>query len=151
MEAKYWTERHYKAVEKAGGFPELLLLAYDIIDSIPKPVSMLSGPISSGGSGSLTKNLETFAQTISTLEKQGEHIFNQLPFEDKFIELSKHSKLTYFTPILEDFFLPILKSGKIKKIWFMSGWETSTGAKWEYEQTQKLGIEQCFISSENSV
>ena len=143
MKAKYWTEKHYQALHKAKTFPELLVIAYEILDSISVPVGLVSGPISTGGLGSIAENLKVFEEAITTLENKGEHVFNQLPFEDKFLEMSQSYK-GYFTPILEEFFLPIFKSGKIAKIWFMPGWKTSTGAKWEYEQADKLGIERCF-------
>ena len=111
---------------------------------MPKPVSLVSGPISTGGAGSLEKNLELFAEAIAHLEMHGENVFDQLPFENKITEFSKDYK-GYYMPILEDFFLPLFKSGKIAKIWFMPGWETSTGAKWEYEQAEKLGIKKVLI------
>lgn len=145
MKAKYWTDKHYENLKKSETFPELLSVAYDIIDSIPKPIALVSGPITTGGQGSIAKNLEVFQRAITFLEDRGEYVFNQLPFEDKFSVMARSYK-GYFMPILEEFFLPIFQSGKVDKIWFMKDWQSSTGAKWEYEQAKKFGIETLFMS-----
>ncbi|MES2088114.1 MAG: hypothetical protein V4467_03960 [Patescibacteria group bacterium] len=142
--AKYWTAKNYEDVEKAEVFSELFVVASEILNSIPEPVALVSGPISTGGLGSIEKNLEVMARNIAALEKKGVHIFNQLPFENKFKEFSKNSK-EYYTPILDHFYLPLFQTGKITKIFFVPGWETSTGAKWEYEQAEKLGIEKILL------
>lgn len=142
--AKYWTDKNYEDLSKARNFSDCLKIAYDVIDSIDGQVGIVSGPISTGGSGSIEKNLAEFSRYIEILDTRGEKIFNQLVFEDKFQELAEGCN-EYFMPILEDFFLPIFKSSKISKIWFMPGWQTSTGAKWEFEMAEKLGIERCFI------
>ncbi|MDO8590486.1 MAG: DUF4406 domain-containing protein [bacterium] len=147
MDKYYWTLEDFENLKKAETMAELLNIALAILDRMPKPVSLVSGPISTGGRGSTSQNLKVFAEAIEALAKTGETVFNQLPFEDKFSELSRRSKLSYFMLVLDDFFLPILKSGKIDKIWFMPGWETSTGAKWEYEQAKKLAIEHDFLDS----
>lgn len=146
MTAKFWTEKHYGAAAKARNLSELLSVAYEILDSMPAPVSLVSGPITTGGRGSVAENLKIMEETIRSLESSGEHIFNQIPFETKVAELaSRHDG--YFMPVLEEFFLPIFKSGKIAKIFFMSGWDSSTGARWEYEQAGKLGIERASLSA----
>lgn len=143
--AKYWTDKHINDLNKARNFSDCLKVAYDVIDSIDGQVGIVSGPISTGGLGSIDKNLAEFSKYIDIMESKGEKIFNQLPFERKFQELAEGSK-GYFMPILEDFFLPIFKSGKIKKIWFMPGWQTSTGAKWEFEIADQLKIDKGFIN-----
>ena len=142
--ANHWKDKHHREVSEAKSFSELLATAHDIIDLIPGPASLVAGPISTGGHGSITKNLKDLGNAIAKIEMQGEYVFNQLPFEAKFGELSKDYD-GYCLPILEDFFLPIFKSGKIKKIWFAPGWETSTGAKWEYETAGRLGIPRVLI------
>ncbi len=143
--AKYWTDKNYEDLKKAKNFPDCLKVAYDVIDSIGGQVGIVSGPISTGGQGSVEKNLAEFSKYIETMEKRGEIVFNQLPFENKFAELARNSE-GYFMPILEDFFLPLFQSGKISKIWFMPNWQTSTGAKWEFEIADKLKIEKGFIN-----
>jgi hypothetical protein len=117
---------------------------------MPQPVVLLSGPISSGGRGSLNANLKVFEDAIITFMRKGHSVFNQLPFEPKLLELSKDYK-EYCTPILDDIFLPILKSGLIKKMFFIPGWESSVGAKWEYNVCEKLGIERVLVSQDDLI
>lgn len=144
MQARYWSEKNFQDVEKAKNFSELLAVANQILDTIPVPAGLVSGPVSTGGLGSIAKNIAVLNQKIDELEVSGKHIFNQLPFENKFKEFSKNSK-GYYTPILDDFYLPLFQSGKITKIFFIPGWQTSTGASWEYEQAGKLGIERILL------
>lgn len=150
MKNKHWTEKHFERVEKAKNFPELLSVAYEILDSMPKPVTIISGPISTGGRGSVQENLAVMARAILRREWHGDNVFDQLPFEQKFGEFaSKYDGCCM--PILEDFFLPIFESGKIEKICFIPGWESSTGAKWEKEQAERLGIEMCFMHPDEKI
>jgi hypothetical protein len=48
---------------------------------------------------------------------------------------------SYPMPILEEFYLPLYQSGRIKKFFFVSGWESSFGATWEHDRAKELGIE----------
>ena len=124
---------------------DLLAVARAVLDRMPDPVVLISGPISTGGRGSIEENLRAFSDAIRLVHLSGKTVFNQLPFEDKFIELSRKSTAAYFTPILDDFFLPILKSGKIKQIIFMKDWQSSTGARWEHAMAVELGIERISL------
>ncbi|MDO8483145.1 MAG: hypothetical protein Q7S86_05005 [bacterium] len=141
MDEYYWTPADFEKLNKGHSMPEFLALAMEILERMPQPVVMVSGPISTGGHGSVEENSRAFADTIRLQRVSGKTVFNQLAFEDKFLELSQQSKMAYYTPILDDFFLPILKSGKIKQIVFMKDWQSSTGSRWEYTQAGQLGID----------
>jgi len=144
----YWEQADYEEMAMAKTFGDLVPISIRIIGRMPQPVVLVSGPISSGGKGSLTENLKVFEDAIITFMKKGYSVFNQLPFEPKLQELSKDYK-EYCTPILDDIFLPILKSGLIKKMFFIPGWESSVGARWEYNICEKLKIEQVLLSPED--
>lgn len=130
---------------KAGTMPELLAVAFEILNRMPQPVALVSGPISTGGKGSVEENLHAFADVIRSARAAGKTVFNQLPFEDKFGELARKSGMKYYTPILDDFFLPILRSGKIAEILFMKDWQSSTGARWEFAVAGELGIARSYL------
>ena len=147
MDEYYWTKGDFDRLKSANSMPELLTVALDILDRMPDPVSLVTGPISTGGKGSIPENLAVFKQYISYLRSTGKIVFNQLPFEEKFGELANRSTLTYYTPILDDFFLPIFKSGKIKEMCFIPGWESSTGARWESNMADKLGIKKTLLQN----
>lgn len=145
MDEYYWKKGDFKKVEAAKSLSELVDIGMAILGRMPQPVILVSGPITTGGRGSIKDNLRVFAEAIRSVKNSGKTVFNQLPFENKIAELAEMSPSAYFTEVLEDFFLPILKSGKIAAIHFMPGWQTSTGAKWEYDMAAKLGIERVLI------
>jgi hypothetical protein len=105
---------------------------------------MVTGPISTGGLGTREKNLEKFKQTIFDLYTDGHSLFDQTVFNGKFSRFVEHID-GYPMPILEEFYLPIFKSGKIKKFYFIKGWESSFGASWEHDRAQELGIEIIYL------
>ena len=144
MNEYYWAPADFEKLKSARSMSECLVLAFEILDRMPQPVVMVSGPISTGGRGSVEENTRAFADAIRMTRISGKTVFNQLEFEDKFLEFSKQSEMAYYTPILDDFFLPILKSGKIKQIIFMKDWQSSTGSRWEYTEAGQLGIDRIF-------
>jgi len=145
MDEYYWTAVDFEILSKAQTMPELLAIASSVLDRMAQPVYLVSGSISTGGYGSIPENLQAFADAIRLVRVSGKTVFNQLPFEDKFTELSRKSKMHYFRPILDEFFLPIFKSGKIKHIIFMKNWQSSTGARWEYTVAGELGIKRVLL------
>jgi hypothetical protein len=69
-----------------------------------------------------------------------------MPFEDQMQNLKKKfSTEKVVNDILNDFYLPIFKSGVISAFYFMPNWQTSFGAKWEHEEAKKLGIEIVYL------
>jgi len=54
----------------------------------------------------------------------------------------------YYMPILEEFYLPIFKEKLIKKAWFIPGWESSQGARWEREKLAEFGAEIVDLTNE---
>ena len=138
----YWNSKEHKALHKAKGFSDLLPIALTVIDRMPDPVAMVSGPVSTGGKDSIEANLHLLSAAISLLYDKGISVFDQTPFDDIMQDMKQSwNKKGYCMPLLEDFYKPILESGKIQTVYFLPGWKSSFGAKWEYKQCQKLGIE----------
>ncbi len=143
MPLLYWRENHFDELNNAKSYNELNVIAIDIINSMPQPIGQVCGPISSGGYGSIEKNLEIFDRTIKKLIGRGENIFNQMPLQEYIAELngkSSGSKDEKNRRILEEIYLPIFESNLIKKMYFMSNWKSSYGANWERRQALRLGI-----------
>lgn len=125
---------------------ELVPLAIAVLGRMPQPISMVSGPITTGGLGSREKNIQIFAAAIAALEAEGVSVFNQLPFQDVMAAAWRRwAGKGYCMAILDDFYAPLLHSGKIRKLHFIPGWESSVGARWEFDQCRKLGIETEFF------
>ena len=140
---RHYTEEHYQRMDDATTYEELLHVATDILKSIPQPISSVCCPISTGGAGDINKNLKIFDKTTNKLSNQNNSIFDQMPFEkilqklkDKFGDSEEEKNKI----MLDKFYLPIYKSGLITKMYFIHGWESSHGARWERGIAQKYNI-----------
>jgi hypothetical protein len=141
-EYKYYTSKQITSIKNATTYKELLNVALEILHVMPKPIVQVCGPISTGGLGSIEKNLEVLDKTIKKLESQGYNVFGQIPYEGKMQEIkeSYSNNIEAGHALLEEFYFPILKAGFIEKFFFIYGWESSAGARWEREQVKKLNI-----------
>ena len=141
---RYWTEVEHKDLEQVASFAHLADIALRVVARILPPVGQVCGPITTGGHGDIEKNMNVFVATINRLEEQGLNIFNQVPFQ----QLMRRLKATHPNgeiAILEQFYGPLFRSGFITTLYFIPGWETSFGAKWEHGQAQHLGLEVVYL------
>lgn len=141
---QHWKEEEIKELEQAQTFEHLRDVALRIVQRMPGPIGQVCGPIATGGRGSIEKNLEIFEFAIDKLVAEGKIIFNQMPFEPHMQRLVKRGP-TYSYELLETFYLPIFSSGKIKTVYFLPDWMSSTGAKWEYVKSIEHGLERVFL------
>lgn len=143
---KYWKPEDIAALETANSFAELSEIALRVLKRMPKPIGQVCGPISSGGLGSIEANLKRFDQTIEELINHGNKIFDQVPFEKYIFRLIETGRGTRDqNQLLEQFYLPILESGLIDIMYFLPGWESSNGARWEHAQAKRLGIKIVYL------
>ncbi len=143
---EYWKDQDWKDLEKVENVADLYTIAERIITRMEKPLIQVCGPIGTGGLGSIEKNLDAFNNTILYLQSKGLSVFDQMPFEAQMQNLKKKfSAEKVVNNILNDFYLPIFKSGSISTFYFMPNWQTSFGAKWEHEEAQRLGIEIIYL------
>ena len=153
---KYWTEEDKKALNKAESFKDLAEIGLTVMNRMPKDVHVVSGPISTGGVGNLLENIEVFRGITEILRQEmGLNILSWVPFELKIRPLLAewqkcNDKNSYCTPILDDFYHACFHSGKITKVHFIHGWESSFGSRWEHDLCEKLGIEINYLSPEFS-
>lgn len=148
MEA-YWTHGDQKDVEKAQTFEELLIVALRIIKRIPYPISMVCGPISTGGCGSIEENLTVFNKAIEALREKNITVFSQMPFEEPMLRIIKETP--YYKngeQLLNIFYLPLFESGYVKTLYFIPDWASSFGASWEHEQAKRLGIAVVYLKTD---
>ena len=133
---QYWTKKDWRCKKKSKDFDELADVGLRILKRMPQPAEMVSGPISSGGLGSIKANLKEFGKYIRCLKKSGINVFDQMPFEKELYESRDHAR----DDILNKFYLRLFKSGLIKKLNFMPKWKSSIGARWERKIARKLKI-----------
>ena len=84
MDEYYWTPADFEKLKNARTMSECLVIAMEVLDRMPQPVVMVSGPISTGGKGSVEENTRAFADAIRLLRVSGKTVFqkinNVLPF-----------------------------------------------------------------------
>lgn len=142
---KYWSEEDFKDLGKCENPTDLLSVAMRVIKRMPmEGLGQVCGPITTGGMGNIKDNLNLFNETIKKLQREGVNLFDQMPFEDPMQSLKDKPNGNYQN-ILIDFYQPIFKSGYIKKLYFMPGWENSNGARWEHDLAKELDIEIFYL------
>ncbi len=153
---RQWTDDEKRELDSAKDFKQLSHIAISIISRMSGDVHMVSGPISTGGVGTVEGNGKVFANVIEILiTEQGINIFSQMPFEEKMVKLYRewfknNPNEKYCRPILDDFYEPLFSSGKVKVLHFIYGWESSTGARWENESCERWVIERRYLPKELS-
>ena len=142
---EYYRSNDLKHIAEAKSYKELLVVALDVLEKISysspsKPIAMVCGPISNGGTGSRKENLRIFSQAIDRVTSGGLIVFNQMPFEDDMERIYKYDPELQGLRLLEEFYLPIFKTNLISMLLFLPGWQNSVDANWEYGQSKKLEI-----------
>lgn len=139
---RYYQMHDINTITDAGAYEELTPIALRVMHRIPGSIAMVCGPISTGGLGSIPKNIAAFELAIEKVARSGEPVFTQMPFESVMQDIN--GKLTpecNASSLMETFYRPLLESGLIKRLYFLPDWESSTGARWEHELATHLGIE----------
>jgi hypothetical protein len=140
---RHYDKEHYQRIEKANTYEEVCSIAMDVLKKMPKPISIICGPISTGGAGNVIDNLKIYEGTIFKLSAQNKNIFNQMPFMKSFDILTRkfgNTKVEKNQILLDKFYQPIYESKIITKMYFIHGWESSHGARWEREIAKKHNI-----------
>jgi hypothetical protein len=142
----YWTEDFRQAVNTCRSFDEMGEIAIRVLQSMPQPISQVCGPISTGGLGSRERNTAVFVRCINELRKRQLNPFDQFPLQDAMTRLGEewhrlHPQESYCMPLLDEVYQAIFASGLLKRTYFLPGWETSFGSRWERETLTRLGIE----------
>lgn len=128
----------------AQSFEELADIA---INNLPQgeSLSVVCGPLSTGGTKNHAYNIDIFIATISGLRESGLLMFDQTPYEYGLYRLAceweKAGNTGYCFPILDVFYAKVFETRRITKGHFLPGWESSTGARWEREKLIGLGCQ----------
>ncbi len=140
---------------KADSFAELTPLAIAELHKFSDGAEVICGPISTGGRGNAEANFAIFSGAINALQQQGRPIFSQIPYEERIFFFRKRWQDSdpshagqYYRPILLEFYGPLIRSGRIRKGWFIPGWERSVGAQWERRELIEMKAEICYLTDE---
>jgi len=116
------------------------------ISKMKSPVIQFCGPISTGGFGNVTENLEYLHSAIQASTERGMSVFNQVSYEERLDKILKdHHEYDY--PLLDFFYKPILTSKKISGLVFLPLWKTSVGSQWEHDIGESLHLPIHYLES----
>jgi len=137
----YWTNDDIEKLDHATTYEAMRTVAEGLLRRIPPPVVQVCGPISTGGLGSVEKNLAAMERAVRFLQARGHHVFCQTPFETPIQRLHlKQAQSGYPVDLLSNFYEPLFKAGLIHEFHFLPGWKDSYGARWEMDQALHLNI-----------
>lgn len=146
---QYYLPEDHVLMNRSERIEELFPIAHGVLERIGHSVAMVCGPITSGGFGSVEKNLKRFECAITLLADRERKLFTQLPFEVPMARIrngSPHFKGDLH--LLETFYYPLFASGRVGKLCFLPDWNTSNGTRWEHDQAIQLGITRCYFRSD---
>ena len=144
---------------EARSVEDIAALALRVLKSLPQPVAMVCGPLTTGG-GDFEENRRKIRRAILFLRRR-ETIFNQLVFlgrSDRLPDVRWRLRIPfvrrYFARrhrriMREEFHLPLLRSGLIREIFFLPGWELSKGSRWYYDRAEELGIKVHYLQGKD--
>lgn len=146
MALNHWKQHHFDMLRAVTDFPDMLRVAFDVIDSMPEPRGQICGPIRTGG-GTIEENLARLTKAIDRLHETGVVIFDQMPLHEpmqRIFEIRQCKEYPQF--LLDEFYLPLFESGKIDTFYFVPNWQESRGACWEHEQALRLGRKIVYLT-----
>ena len=155
---RHWLPSDHIALEQAGSSLEALAaVAVTILTRLPqRSLHFASAPITTGGVGTIEKNMLVLRRCIEYLVHHWQlDVFSQFPFEAPLRAFYDQWMLTaqpneYCWPILNVFYKRIFEAQRFGTVHFIHGYESSTGARWEFDQCDTHGITRKFLSQKVS-
>lgn len=142
---EYLSIEEKQQLQNAQTFKEIGQIATKAIKKMPNNLAQVCGPITTGGT-TIQENQEKLTKTINKLIQQGKKIYDQRPLENAIFKVREQLAKNYNPQeLLEQIFKPLFETGKITTTYFIEGWKTSTGAKWEHEQAKKRNIKIIYL------
>lgn len=141
----HWEEHHIEKAKTTREFKRIGELVCEVAEKMPKPLFMISGPMTTGGLGHYSKNIVLFQHAIEEALKEGVYVFNQTMLEEHLQRLVRewlacNPDSGYCNHVLTDIYDVLLASGHLQGVYFLPGWETSRGARWERETAEKHSL-----------
>jgi 5-methylthioribose kinase len=106
---------------------------------------LVCGPLFTGSRQSVDENTRIIARAVSLLKQTGVMVFDHLFFLRQIWKLAQAdgtSREEIDREVMRKYFyLPLLESGCVGKIFFTGHWQKSQGARWWYQEAKNRGIE----------
>jgi hypothetical protein len=142
-----WTAERIAQVNALQSNGAMAEFAMAMLATMPQPICQVCGPMTTGGRGSFEENLKVIDHAIRHLRAQGKSVFDQQPYQVTMQRL-KAVIHDYHTCVLEEFYLPIFRSGYLTEFHFVPDWQSSVGARWEFDRASELGIGVYYLSDD---
>ena len=123
-------------------------MSQPIPGQMPQPVRLVVGPLSSG-KRTPEENRKRLKRTIFHYKEIGVVTFNYLPFQRRALQImSDVPKEKLQERLRDEFYAPILKSGKITELYIMPDSDASLNVHWMRGFAAAKGIPIRFIPKE---
>jgi hypothetical protein len=155
MKKDHWTQDDYAAMHASETLRHLanvgIRMVQELQDHSPDgSVTILSGPMTTGGVGSFEGNIHLFEHAIDVVREHGYIVFNQLPFQHGLIRiLNLHKDKVFFEPggdpktypqqILDGFYWPLFEARGLDHLLLLPTWVTSNGSTQELTKAFDIG------------
>ena len=149
---EYYSSHDLERIRKAKTFAEIREVVLEVMARWGGNFCIVCGPMTSGGVGDFKRNLVYFGRAINWLVDRGERVLTQLSFENRVQQLKTKPRYRDGRKLMPELYEPIFRSSLIVRAYFIptfndprlkrlvSGWESSTGARFEHKLCQKLKI-----------
>lgn len=136
--------RHSWCDVHAPSFEAMAEVAIAEIEQLGASVSLVSGPITSGGTGVAEHNLAIFRACVRALLDEEVVLWNQLRYHTCTVALVEewHAQGNegYCLPILHRFYRPVFATRRFREAFFIPGWRKSYGSAWERRELLVHGV-----------
>jgi hypothetical protein len=141
----HWTKRELSLLKGVSTFEDLVPIGVDVLRRMREAdehIVQICGPMTTGGRGDLKANMDFFKKAQAVARVNGMHVFDQTPFEEAMLRLSKGhlERGAYPEPILHVVYRGFFATGFIRELPFLPGWQSSVGATWERKEAVAHGI-----------
>lgn len=138
----HWEDHHIEKARTTTDFKLIGELVCEIAEKMPKPLFMISGPMTTGGMGHYSKNIVLFQHAIEEATSNGLSVFNQTMLEEHLQRLVRewltcNPESKYCQHVLSDVYDTLLASTHIQGVYFLPDWQTSYGARWERDAAER--------------
>lgn len=152
MSKLLFTSEDLAAIAAATTFTELAEIAKNALGKVSDdvPVIGIADPISNQPTGNWEQTkpkLQTFEQTTELLISAGYTVFDERPFLEKVCEIKeawfikhKNEHPGFCKGLVEEFFKPVLETGKIRQLLLLPEWISSYTSYWEEGYAAQHGI-----------
>lgn len=137
---EFCTPEETRRLQNAETLVELRVIGEVVLRRMPGPVTLVCGPMSSGG-GRLQDNYARIGNAITILRKTHSRIvFSQLPFQHGIRNFTRSPRYRGPEQIIDDLYLHLFEKRLIHTLAFLTRWDRSFGSTLEHQHGTRIGL-----------